>query len=288
MSSKSIYSPVFCSCIICHKEYSAKGIHTHFLSSHTESGRERVQINVRKGAHAKAAKLKLIKAESIKIAKIEYLKNPKFCICGKKFSFSTRNNKFCSKSCAAIEINKTRDKICYVKQSNTLKLNLSLQCFYPKKPKIFPTKECKVCRKIFSASRQTCSDECANKLRALGGMKGGKISAAKIVKRSKDEIILFNLLYPLFKRVTHNEPIANGWDADILIYDHKIAILWNGPWHYKEMGHSNHSLKQVRNRDKIKILEFNKIGWKVIAFEDRNYTPESAKIELLNILSEST
>lgn len=36
-----------------------------------------------------------------------------------------------------------------------------------------------------------------------------------------------------FKNVGHNEPIFNGWDADVLLYDIKVAILWNGKWHYE-------------------------------------------------------
>lgn len=38
-----------------------------------------------------------------------------------------------------------------------------------------------------------------------------------------------------FHNVTHNDPIFDGWDADILLHDHKIAICWNGDWHYKNM-----------------------------------------------------
>lgn len=66
-------------------------------------------------------------------------------------------------------------------------------------------------------------------------------SKRKDQKRSKDEIALFNLCHAHFANITHNDnTIANGWDADILLYDHKVAILWNGPWHYREMGFSNH------------------------------------------------
>ena len=38
----------------------------------------------------------------------------------------------------------------------------------------------------------------------------------------------------------------------------------------------NHSLKQVQNRDKIKTKLFKSLGWKVLVFEDRYFTPESA------------
>ena len=42
------------------------------------------------------------------------------------------------------------------------------------------------------------------------------------------------------------------------------------------MNIGNHSLKQVQNRDNIKIKEFHNIGWETIIFEDRYYTPETA------------
>ena len=73
-----------------------------------------------------------------------------------------------------------------------------------------------------------------------------------------------------------NEKIIDGWDADIVIHDTKTAILWNGPWHYQEMNFGNHSLKQIQNRDRIKIKEFTNAGWKVLIFEDRYFTPQTA------------
>ena len=38
-----------------------------------------------------------------------------------------------------------------------------------------------------------------------------------------------------FKDVLHNEPIFNNWDADIILKEYKIAVLWNGIWHYKKI-----------------------------------------------------
>jgi len=48
-----------------------------------------------------------------------------------------------------------------------------------------------------------------------------------------------------------NEPIFDGWDTDVIISSKKIAVLWNGQWHYKQIM-KNQSLKQVESRDKIK------------------------------------
>jgi hypothetical protein len=92
---------------------------------------------------------------------------------------------------------------------------------------------------------------------------------------------LFELCRSHFNNVRSNYIIEDGWDADIVIYDLKIAILWNGPWHYKEMNMSNHSLSQVQTRDKIKKKLFESSGWTVVIFEDRYYTPSSAFEQLV-------
>ena len=49
------------------------------------------------------------------------------------------------------------------------------------------------------------------------------------------------------------------------------------------MGLSNHSLKQVQNRDRIKKDLFKNLGWKVFIFEDRYYSPKQAFEEIFNI-----
>lgn len=79
-------------------------------------------------------------------------------------------------------------------------------------------------------------------------------------RRSKNEIAFCELCEQKFKVVKHNEPLFNGWDADIIIEDLKVAILWNGKWHYEKIT-KKHSVKQVQNRDKIKIDEIIKAGY---------------------------
>lgn len=149
--------------------------------------------------------------------------------------------------------------------------------------------------------KSTCSIECTKKLQSKVGKrslktrwenaedemreissKGGRASAAKTVRRSKDEIKLFELCLDEFKNVSSNKVLVDGWDADIVLNDYKVAILWNGPWHYKQMKHANHSLKQVQKRDEIKTSKLTDAGYEVVIFEDRYYTPESAFEELKN------
>lgn len=112
------------------------------------------------------------------------------------------------------------------------------------------------------------------------GSSNGKKSAAARVKRSKDEIKLFEMCTSRFKSYS-NHIIQDGWDADIVLPDYKIAVMWNGPWHYRPMGIKGHSLLQVQNRDRIKTDLFTTLGWKVVIFRDDLFTPESAFKELV-------
>lgn len=92
------------------------------------------------------------------------------------------------------------------------------------------------------------------------GKMGGKISANNQNKRSKNEIYFGNLCKTMFNNVEFNIPFFNGWDADVILHDIKLAILWNGPWHYKQIK-KGHSLTQVQNRDRIKHREIINNGY---------------------------
>jgi hypothetical protein len=88
----------------------------------------------------------------------------------------------------------------------------------------------------------------------------GKKSSESQNKRSKNEIYFGELCKEKFKTVKFNESMFNGWDADVIIEDLKVAILWNGKWHYEKIT-KLHSVKQVQNRDKIKIKEILNSGY---------------------------
>ena len=125
----------------------------------------------------------------------------------------------------------------------------------------------------YAARRLTCGSTTCKRAACA---EAGKVSASKRVKRSKQEIELFELCKEVFHDSLANHIIADGWDADIVIPSLMLAIMWNGPWHYKEMNMTNHSLKQVQNRDNIKRKLFESLGWKVLEFKDCDYTPTSA------------
>ena len=66
--------------------------------------------------------------------------------------------------------------------------------------------------------------------------------------------MFYELCVKEFSDVLSNENIFNGWDADIILTKEKVAVLWNGIWHYKKIT-KKHSLIQVQNRDIIKLKE---------------------------------
>ena len=93
------------------------------------------------------------------------------------------------------------------------------------------------------------------------------VLSQKETRRSQNEMYFCDLCEKHFKKVLHNEAIFNGWDADIIIEDLKIAILWNGKWHYEQIT-KHHSITQVQNRDKRKIKEIENAGYKPYVIKD--------------------
>lgn len=193
--------------------------------------------------------------------------------CKKCGILHSKEGPFCSRSCGNSRPMSKEQKS---NISNTLK---GTTHFAAGQKLVFYSKvsQCKICNNWFKGHRKTCSDIC----KSLALSKGGKHSASLNIKRSLDEIELFNFCNSTFNKVEHNVPLFNGWDADIIIHDYKLAILWNGPWHYKEMNMKNHSLLQVQNRDYLKISEIKKYGYVPLVFEDRHYTPLSAFEEIM-------
>lgn len=162
--------------------------------------------------------------------------------------FPKKKNYFCSRACSnkRNHSDETKKKI-----SQSLKINQSLK---------IRIGECKGCNKEFQKKRKVqifCSKSCAstwNNINLGISRKGGLASSKSQPKRSKNEVHFSKLCKSYFNDVLTNKQIFNGWDADIIIKDIKFAVLWNGVWHYKKIT-KKHSVKQVQNRDKIKIKE---------------------------------
>lgn len=185
--------------------------------------------------------------------------NSSFFVKEREKLYPQKEKYFCSKSCSNKRIfnNIVKEKI---RNSLTIYGDVKcLQCNFEFKKK---KKDQKFCSRF-------CASKYRNKKQPIGSYarKAGLISASRNVKRSKNEIYFADLCELYFKDVETNKNIFNGWDADVIIYDIKVAVLWNGIWHYKKIS-KNHSLKQVQNRDRIKLNEIENCGFNVHIIKD--------------------
>lgn len=135
-------------------------------------------------------------------------------------SIKEKDKVYCSRSCANTRTHSkdTKDKIKYTLRSKNIRVN----------------KYCIGCNFDITDRKKKnkfCSISCSSKYYAntpegkAHFQKIGKISASNTVKRSKNEILFFEKCSDYFKNVENNIPIFNGWDADIIIHDIKVAVL---------------------------------------------------------------
>lgn len=174
--------------------------------------------------------------------------------------FPRKNRYFCSIGCQ--NSNKRSDDFKERLRDKQNKIHLASGTSTTNSCRIFFNK-CVCCHNIFVAKKKekkTCSANCLFIIRSANSKISGKISVAKRTLRSKNEILFANLCGWFFEKIETNKPIFNGWDADVIVHDLKIAVLWNGPWHYRKITQV-HSLEQVQNRDKIKTMEIIKYGY---------------------------
>lgn len=206
--------------------------------------------------------------------------NNKFIVNEREKLYPQKNKYFCSRSCA----NKRT-----ISEQHKSKTSLSLKNYWSLNTKIKNVKTkivllkvkkvklalgiCEYCGISFKKKKlkqRFCGRSCSAKSRMslIGyGGRGGLASVLSQNRRSKNEVYFYELCKNYFKNVLANKPIFNGWDSDIIIEDFKIAVLWNGVWHYKKIT-KKHSVKQVQNRDFIKISEIKKCGYEPYIIKD--------------------
>ena len=210
-------------------------------------------------------------------------KNIKYCpVCGKIVKNFNRSNT-CSRNCSNLFYSHKR-KCFGIKTAVCIKCNKPVDIDIQSSCKNFICEDCKnniyyckTCNKkiISKVKRLFCNRTCMYedpviKQKILDGLKKGtKNSSKKQNRRSKAEIEFAEYCEETFLNVKLNAPMFNGWDADIILPDYKIAILWNGPWHYEKLFNS-HSLSQTINRDKIKLNEIKKMGYVPYIIKDNN------------------
>lgn len=192
--------------------------------------------------------------------------------CNKDHNGEYGSGRFCSQKCSRgfatrnkrVEINKKVSK------------SLSGKYFGKRTPRKHVI--CIECSDMFEVNinhnRKYCGFICKQKAM---GRRGGMNSTQG--KRSKNEILFYELCHATYNNVLHNEPIFNGWDADVILEDYKIAVMWNGKWHYEKITES-HSVLQVQNRDKLKLKEIKKSGYVPYIIKDMgSYDPNFVKTE---------
>lgn len=179
------------------------------------------------------------------------------------------SGEFCSKSCANSFSSKT----------NRLETNkkISLKMKGQKRGNGTVKINCAHCKSVFEVNwnkrnQKYCSKSCnktnyMNTGNIASEMGKKSVSIQSKNRRSKNEVYFGELCKEKFEHVKFNEPLFNGWDADVIIEDLKLAVLWNGKWHYEKIT-EKHSVEQVQNRDKIKMKEISEKGYEHYTVKD--------------------
>jgi len=199
--------------------------------------------------------------------------------CNKQHENAYGSGRFCTEKCArAFSTKKDRDGI-NKKRSKALSKDNDIILI------------CKQCASEFSImwskrDQLFCSRSCSTiwknenlNIAVLGGLSAAKINN----RRSKNEEFFANLCKEEYGNILTNEAMFNNWDADVIIPKYKIAILWNGKWHYEKLS-KKHSLEQVQNRDKIKKKEIKKCGYISYIIKDMGgYDPAFVEKQFLKL-----
>jgi hypothetical protein len=195
--------------------------------------------------------------------------------CGKDHDGSFGSGKYCSRGCAN---KREHSREIYEKVSKSLSGRSILKngVAHNRKQRVTINPVCIVCKKTFSIEvvdsepgrrnvRKTCSETCAYEFKSIQGRNSASVQSE--TRRSKNEKMFADLCTEYFRNVQCNKKMFNGWDADIVLDDVKIAILWNGKWHYEKIT-AKHSVEQVQNRDRIKMQEIEKAGYVPYVIKD--------------------
>jgi len=190
-----------------------------------------------------------------------------------------KKNYFCSRGCAnkrTDDKSETKKIICILCNNEKLinKRSSQKMCNKCSSEVRMNHYKCKMCEREFQSKKKNrifCSRSCQstywNKNNRDVCVKAGLKSVQSQSRRSKNEVLFADLCIKKFSNVLVNDPMFNGWDADVIIQDLKIAVLWNGRWHYDQISKSQ-SLSQIQNRDKIKVREIKKCGYTPYIIKD--------------------
>lgn len=135
-----------------------------------------------------------------------------------------------------------------IKRSRNTITKICKDCGQP-----YPTTEYREEHKKYKGVCKSCSFK-----------RAGRFSASIRSRTSRAERYFQELCRKEGYNILCNEPMFNGYDADVILPDYKVAVHWNGPWHYEGyiIGIKDHSYKQVHNRDVYKYRKIEECGYK--------------------------
>lgn len=148
---------------------------------------------------------------------------------------------------------------------------------------------CHLSFKHLSKGKKICSEECLHKLNVERGKKCWISGKLKRVHRSKNEISFFEKIKKEYSDSIPNYYIDN-FECDVFIPSLKIAIHWNGDWHYNVVI-TEELLRKIETKDKLKYLYLEKKGIenyiiKDIVSEQVNYgNNDKVGLEIINFLN---
>lgn len=199
-----------------------------------------------------------------------YLSNPKKCMnCGFIISYENKEKKFCNHSCSASFNNKLRPKkLIPIKKIKKGKVDWC----------------CPVCYKELlitysnSLKRKFCSGTCRNKVNNQL-INGGRSKAEKLL-----EITLLKE-FPNCEILFNNRCILSGnKELDVYIPSLKLAIEWNGIYHYKNF-RGEEFLKKTQTQDLKKQQECKKLDIELYVVKDLKSNDKFIKEEVDKIVN---
>lgn len=173
--------------------------------------------------------------------------------CGKPFSrckseLAKSKRAFCSAHCSATFYNRERYGALWASRPIPA----------PKQPK--PKNQCKSCGQE-TTNVSYCNGTCRN--RALNPLINGSRSKAE-----KTLVPALKAAYPLWTIEENNRTILNGLELDVYIPEIKLAIEWNGVFHYEPI-HGKGHLERITQKDGRKIELCKELGIELIVICDR-------------------
>ena len=157
MSEKQFKSPLV-SCITCKKQYSSKGIFSHFFANHDPVGITKMAEVRKMGTDASFRDVEFQKTHNSPKVKTEHK-------CSNPSCENLTSTKYCGHSCAAIVSNLCRTEESYQKQVKTLLENKRKSGWSPKqkvsRPRELKFRNCAVCGRIDETKGHFQSDTCS-------------------------------------------------------------------------------------------------------------------------------